>query len=285
MKFLVLGACGMAGHTISLYLKEAGHDVFGFDRRKSPLVPSAAGDAFDTALLATMIADGGYDVVINCIGVLNKAAEDNKAAAALLNGYLPHFLAKVTAGTKTRVFHMSTDCVFSGKRGSYRDTDMPDGETFYDRSKALGELNDEKNLTLRDSIVGPDINENGIGLLNWFMKSEGTVRGYTSAIWTGVTTLQLAMAMEKAAKSGLAGLYNCVPKSPVTKYELLCHFNKYLRGGEIEIIPDDSFVCDKSLIASDGIDVLEISDYEKMTADLAKWMKAHRDLYPHYNIK
>ena len=154
MKFLILGGNGMAGHIISLYLKEQGHDVTGFARSKSPFVPTVIGDAANTELLRGAIEAGSYDAVINAIGLLNQFAENNHSAAAFLNAYFPHFLAEVTEGTNTQIIHMSTDCVFSGKEGHYSETSQPDGATFYDRSKALGELDDDKNLTLRNSIVG-----------------------------------------------------------------------------------------------------------------------------------
>ena len=159
----------MAGHTISLYLKERGHEVYGFDLKESQYIDSFACNAFDTETLRTKILEGGYDTVINCIGVLNQFAENNHALASFLNSYFPHFLADVTKDTNIQVIHMSTDCVFSGKRRSYTEADFQDGETFHDRPKALGELNDEKNITLRNSIVGRDINPKGIGLLNWFL--------------------------------------------------------------------------------------------------------------------
>src|SRR5699024_1115052 len=108
---------------------------------------------------------------------------------------------------KTKIIHMSTDCVFSGKIGNYKEDSLRDGETFYDRSKALGELDNQKDLTFRNSIIGPDINENGIGLFNWFMKQEGSINGYSKAIWTGVTTLTLAKAMDSALKEDLVGIY------------------------------------------------------------------------------
>ena len=140
MRFLVLGCNGMAGHTISLYLKERGHDVFGFDRQRSSYVDSVAGDAMDGEALRLLIGKNKYDSVINCIGVLNQFAEQNKAVATYLNSYLPHFIAEITDGTDTQVIHMSTDCVFSGKRGEYTESEFKDGETFYDRAKALGEV-------------------------------------------------------------------------------------------------------------------------------------------------
>lgn len=286
MKFLILGCNGMAGHVISLYLSERGHDVTGFARYKSPFVPSIIGDASNTKLLKGVIATGNYDAVINAIGLLNQFAENNHAAASFLNGCLPHFLADITNNTTTQIIHMSTDCVFSGKTGGYTEASLPDGATFYDRSKALGELNDSKNLTLRNSIVGPDIKASGIGLLNWFMQQPGpTVNGYTSAIWTGQTTLQLAKTMEAAAKERAFGLVNAVPESSITKYELLKLFNKYLRGGELTINPVDGVTADKSLVRTNFDFNYVIPDYETMVAEMADWMKAHRSLYPHYNIK
>ena len=140
---------------------------------------SIAGDATDFDSLNTIIKTGKYDTVINCIGILNQFAENNHALAALLNSYLPHFVAASANAVDAQVIHMSTDCVFSGARGQYTEDDFPDGTTFYDRSKALGELNDDKNITLRNSIVGPDINERGIGLMNWFMKQSGEINGFT----------------------------------------------------------------------------------------------------------
>lgn len=284
MKFLVLGCNGMAGHMISLYMKEQGHEVIGFDRNPPIYVDGVSGDAFDSNTLKEIISNGHFDSVINCIGLLNQFAENNKAGASYLNAYLPHFLAQVTEGTATQVIHMSTDCVFSGKRGEYTEDDLPDGETFYDRSKALGELDDEKNITLRNSIVGPDINPNGIGLLNWFMKQSGAVNGYTKTMWTGQTTLQLAKTMEYAAKTKAHGLYNTVPAQSISKCDLIRLFNKYIRNEEIDIVPVDGVIADKSLKRTRFEFDYIIPDYEKMIAELAEWMVAHKSMYPHYNL-
>lgn len=291
MKFLVLGCNGMAGHLISLYLSEQGHDVMGFDRNASRLIKSVAGDARDTAAVASIIKEGRFDAVINCIGILNQFAEQNKALAAFLNAYFPHFLADITSGTETQVIHMSTDCVFSGKRGSYTESDFRDGETFYDRSKALGELDDDKNVTLRNSIVGPDINPQGIGLLNWFMKKTsgleepvGTLNGFTKAMWTGQTTLQLAKTMEAAAKEKAHGLYNTVPDHAVSKYDLLALFNQYFRDGRVVLNPVDGINADKSLQRTRYDFGYLIPDYEQMVRELADWTRQHKDLYPHYGL-
>lgn len=284
MRFLVMGCNGMAGHMISLYLHEQGHDVLGFARSKSKYVPSVEGSAEDTELIREIVSEGKFDSVINCIGALNQFAEADKARAVYLNSYFPHFLAKITENTDTQVIHMSTDCVFSGKKGSYQEDDLRDGETFYDRSKALGELDDDKNITLRNSIVGPDIKPSGIGLMNWFMQQSGTINGYTHAIWTGQTTLQLAKTMEFAAKEKAHGLFNTVPATAISKFELLKLFNHYLRQDSLEIVPVDRAAADKSLVRRrPGFDY-EIPSYEQMLEELAAWIHDHRDLYPHYKL-
>lgn len=284
MKFLVLGCNGMAGHMISLYLQERGHEVLGFDRRESKYVKSIVGDARDTENLKKLVLAGKFDSVINCIGVLNQFAEKDKALAVFLNSYLPHYLAEITSGTDTQVIHMSTDCVFSGKRGNYTENDFRDGETFYDRSKALGELEDNKNITLRNSIVGPDINAEGIGLLNWFMQQNGEIKGYTKAMWTGQTTLQLAKTMEVAAREKAHGLFNTVPDHAISKYNLLQLFNQYMRNNEVQITPVDGIVADKALKRTRFEFGYLIPDYEQMVAELAQWIREHSKMYPQYHL-
>lgn len=276
----------MAGHQISLYLQEQGHDVTGFALEKSNLLnKSIAGDATNFPVLKEIIQNGKYDTVINCIGILNQFAENNHPLAVILNSYIPHFVAQAANEVGSRVIHMSTDCVFSGVRGQYTEEDFPDGTTFYDRSKALGELNDDKNITLRNSIVGPDINQKGIGLLNWFMQQDGEVKGFTGAIWTGQTTLQLAKTMEVASKERATGLYNTVPSEAITKYDLLLLFNKYFRESKISIHPVEGIKANKSLKRTRFDFSYEIPDYEKMVAEAAQWTFNHKSLYPHYNLK
>lgn len=273
----------MAGHIICIYLKEQGHEVVGFSRRKVDFVASVSGDATDFSLLKGIIEIGHFDAVINAIGILNQSAEQNKERATILNGYLPHYLAKITEDMDTQIIHMSTDCVFSGHSGPYTENALRDGETFYDRSKAVGELDDEKNITLRNSIVGPDINVDGIGLLNWFMR-QSEVNGYTKAMWTGVTTIQLAKAMEKAAEVKAHGLVNMVYEKNISKYDLLCLFNRYLRGNKVIIHPFDGFSADKTLVRTNYDFDYKVPDYETMISEMAVWMRKHKELYPHYDI-
>lgn len=286
MKILVLGCNGMVGHLISLYFKEQAHEMVGFARSASKLLDKTIlGDALDMALIKQTIEEGSYDAVINCIGLLNQFAENNKAMAVLLNGYLPHYLAEITKDMKIKIVHMSTDCVFAGNDGPYYEDSLPNGVTFYDRSKAIGEINNEKDLTFRNSIIGPDIKESGIGLFNWFMKQKGPIGGFTGAIWTGVTTLTLAKAMEAALKENLSGLYNLVNNESINKFELCSLFNKYFRGGEVEINPDDRLQLDKSLRRKRNDFSFVVPSYEQQTKEMREWVDAHKELYPHYKVK
>jgi dTDP-4-dehydrorhamnose reductase len=284
VRFLVFGTSGMAGSTIATYLIERGHYVIGFSRNRSLGIRTIEGDVTNKELVKKTVVDGSYDVIINCIGILNQFAEQNHESAVYLNSYFPHLLVSLTKNIKTKVILMSTDCVFSGKTGGYTENDFPDGETFYDRTKALGEVNDGKNLTLRSSIVGPDLKEEGIGLLNWFMKQEGTIKGYTNALWTGVTTLELAKIMEQAALSSATGLINMVYQKPISKFKLLLLLNKHLRESKLIVEPFDSFISDKSLVRTNFNFNYNVPDYETMIIEMAVWLKSHKAKYPHYKL-
>lgn len=284
MKILVLGCNGMAGSTISLYLNERGNEVFGLAQSESRHVPTFVTDVTNFTELDKIIKRENFDVIINCIGLLIKDSEERKELAVLINSLLPHHLATVTRDMKTRIFHMSTDCVFSGKRGKYTEADLPDGELFYDRTKALGELVDSKNLTFRNSIIGPDINENGVGLFNWFMKQTGQIDGFTKALWTGVSTLQLAKTMEKAMQTSVTGLFNCVNNEAISKHDLLVLFKKHFHRNKLTINAVDGKPQDKSLVRTNFDLDYKIPRYETMVKEMAEWVYSHKELYSHYDF-
>lgn len=268
----------MAGHMLSLVLQEHGHSVTPVARRGVPLdnlvlldVQSPEFDKF----LQTHV----FDVVVNCVGVLNQFAEKDLARAIYLNSYFPHALAARFARTECKVVHISTDCVFSGKQGHYRETDTPDADTAYARTKALGEIKNDKDLTVRTSIIGPDLSPQGIGLLNWFLRQHGAVQGYEGAIWSGVTTLDLAHWLIKALERDITGLYHLTPGDSINKYQILCHFN-HLFEKAIPITPVAEPRVDKSIV--DTRQLLEVPGYRPMFEALADWTKARKHLYPHY---
>lgn len=225
---------------------------------------------------------GHYDVVINCIGVLNEACNNNPHQAIYLNSYLPHAIVHLLNDTDTKLIHLSTDCVFSGKAAPYDENSIHDGETLYDRTKSLGEVDCGRHLTFRNSIIGPDMKKNGIGLLNWFMKQSGTIHGYTGAIWNGVTTLTLAKAIEKATTDDLTGLYHLANATSINKYDLLQLFNGYLKDNKITILPSSTVQIDKTLLNSRQDFSFSVPSYEEMIMEMRDWISSHKNLYPHY---
>ncbi|MEG0260950.1 MAG: sugar nucleotide-binding protein [Lysinibacillus sp.] len=281
MKFLVLGATGMAGHIISLYLSEQGHEVTTYSRTPFPYCKNINGSILKRFSLQGILLNN-YDVVINCIGILNSACDDNPSKAVYVNSYLPHSIVDILKNTKTKLIHMSTDCVFSGKSAPYSENSIHDGETLYDRTKALGEVNDNKNLTFRNSIIGPDMKQDGIGLFNWFMKQQGTINGYTDAIWTGVTTLTLAKAIERAAIEDITGLYNLVNNQNINKFDLMGLFNKNFKTNDITILPCDKVKVDKTLHNNRSGFSFVVPTYEEMIMEMKDWIYAHQSFYPHY---
>ncbi|ATP40608.1 NAD(P)-dependent oxidoreductase [Solibacillus sp. R5-41] len=281
MKFLVLGATGMAGHTITYFLRENGHNVTTYSRTHFPLNKGITGDITDSSFFRSIISDD-YDVIINCIGILNEACDKDPEKAIFLNSYLPHAIVNRIKDTDTKLIHLSTDCVFSGKAAPYSEKSKHDGETLYDRTKSLGEVACGRHLTFRNSIIGPDIKESGIGLLNWFMKQSGTINGYTGAIWNGVTTLTLAKAIEKAATDNLTGLYHLVHPTSVNKYELLQLFNKHLKENKMTILPSPIVQLDKTLLNSRQDFSFTVPSYEEMIVEMHDWIFSHKNLYPHY---
>lgn len=281
---LVLGSDGMAGSMITQYLKERGHIIIATTRRKT----SAGNIYFDAANdlegLDKIIDKNKPEYVINCIGILNQQAEDNHPLAVKLNALLPQYADKLSDKYGYKLIHISTDCVFSGDKGGYKEDDTPDAKSFYGRSKAAGEIREGRNLTLRTSIIGPDPNPDGIGLFNWFMAQEGQINGYSKAIWSGVTTLQLAKSIEDSFTKNINGLYHLVNNEPIDKYNLLLLFMKYMNK-DIDIVSTDEYVNNKSLINTESKPRLVVPDYNVMTKQMSEWIADHKSMYPSYISK
>lgn len=282
-KILVLGANGMAGHVITIGLSETKelYDVISVARTNSIIAPTYLLDITNFEVLSTLIKKVKPDVIINCIGVLNKTAEDNPDKAILINAYLPHFLESVTKGEKIKVIHISTDCVFSGQEGNYIENSFKNGIGYYAQSKALGEIYNKKDLTFRTSIIGPEINHNGIGLFHWFYQQDIRINGYTNAIWTGITTIELLNAIKSAIVEDISGLYHLVNEQKISKYQLLNLMNVEFARKNI-IVPDNSYIIDKSLVNTRNDFSFSVKNYSEMLIDMKKWIQDHKSIYNHY---
>ncbi|SDD91488.1 dTDP-4-dehydrorhamnose reductase [Paenibacillus sp. UNCCL117] len=277
----VLGATGMAGHVIALFLEEQGYNVYRMSRSIAPSDKNVQIDATDFNSLIAWLEEIKPDVIVNSIGILQKEADARPDLAIQLNAYLPRKLEQHFKDCPTKLIHLSTDCVFSGATGGYTEDSFADGMTMYDRSKALGEVVNEKDLTFRMSIIGPDTDVNGTGLFNWFMKQQGVTKGYSEAIWNGVTTIELSKAIDAAIKQNISGLYHLTPNGKINKYDLLCLFQKEFEKKNVEIVPFDNYVVDKTLINTRTDFDHVIPTYPDMIKEMAVWVKEHKGLY-HY---
>lgn len=284
MKILVLGAGGMAGHVVSTYLREQGHSIDTLSANNKLDDNTVLLNVTDISSLKKYLDSKEYEIVINCIGLLVKPSEEHKDVAVLLNSYLPHFLEQQYDNTKTRIIHLSTDCVFSGEKPPYYENSLPDGTLFYDRSKSLGEIINDKDLTFRMSIIGPDMSPKGVGLFNWFYAQTGAISGYTKALWNGITTIELARGIQSAITQNLTGLYHLVPSNGVniSKYELLKLFRDEFGHNDLVINPSDTLSQDKTLVNTRTDFDFTVSDYPQMIKEMHNWIDAHNTMYSHY---
>lgn len=226
MKVLVIGANGMAGHVITRFLKQRGYDVSTVARSNADLIIDIENflELQRFSEIKTM-----FDFVINCVGLLVKDSNDRPDRAALVNGWFPHFLEQTFSQSNTRVIHLSTDCVFDGQKGNYVELDTHTETNWYGKSKSLGEINNNKDITFRMSIIGPEIKSTGTGLLHWVLTNpQQEIQGWDNAWWNGITTLQLAKCIEQfILNPKISGVYHLVNNTnKISKFELLCKFNE-----------------------------------------------------------
>jgi dTDP-4-dehydrorhamnose reductase len=278
-KVLVLGSQGMLGHIVALYLKETKKYKVITHSRNHNTKSTIHIDLTASRQLEQYLFQEKPDVVINCVGVLIKGSKTDPTNAIYLNAYFPHLLSDIIKFHGGKLIHISTDCVFSGLKGNYSEQDTPDASDTYGRSKALGELINDYDLTLRTSIVGPELKENGEGLFHWFMKSKGKVNGYTNVIWGGVTTLALAKVIEQGMDENIVGLQHVTNGVPISKYDLLDYFKYVWDKTDIDIIPDGKEKKDSSLITKRMAPLYFGFSYLQMLEDLRYWMQQHSELY------
>ena len=281
-KVVVLGSLGMAGHIMTEYLSNTGaYQVIGVARQAGSFVDKVL-NVTDFKALKYFLETEKPQFVINCVGAVVSHAEEHASSAILLNSYLPHFLSELGSKLHYKLIHISTDCVFSGKEGQYTENAYRDGDDNYARSKALGEVVNDRDLTIRTSIIGPELKLNGTGLLDWFFKQTGEVTGYTQAYWSGVTTLELAKASHEMMKQDIRGLYQLCPKDKISKYELL-NICKKVWAKNYTMIAFEAYKIDKSLVNTRADFQYPRPEYDMMLNELKDWMEMHPSLYSHYS--
>ena len=280
-KILVLGSSGMAGHMIAQYLREAGsYEVVDAGPRRKVFVGTTCVDLENPVRLEELFDAVIPNVLVNCTGVLVQASEVKKKEAVWINSYLPHLLLGLCQARDIRLIHLSTDCVFSGKTGPYREDSPKDGQLFYDRSKALGEIEGGNAITIRTSIIGPELRSAGSGFFSWVCRQEGSARGYRKALWSGVTTLELAKFVELVVSKNreLSGLLHYSVDGGISKFDLLRGINQVFGLG-LRIDPVDEPILDKRLICTREDLGMYPTGYRVQLLELKAWMSNHKELY------
>ncbi len=269
-KILIVASKGMLGHILKKYLESLNkYEVFATHRNDKDLKQKEfLLNVFDTNKLNDILEKIKPDFVINCAGILNKTAEENPDSAIFVNGYIPHYLDKMSIKYNYKLIHITTDCVFSGKAGNYKENDFKDATSYYGMSKSIGEVNNNRTFTIRTSIIGPDENPNGIGLFNWFMSQKGTVNGFTNVFWSGVTTLELSKAIEYSFNKNITGIYHLTNGIKISKYDLLKLIQKEFDKKDVEIIPYDNYFSDKSLVNTRTDFDFNVKSYEVMLKEM-----------------
>ena len=240
-KILLFGATGMAGHVIYYYLRSTGkYDISNVVYRTPLTEDSIVVDVTSRDVVTDVVHRVHPEIIINCIGILIRGSKEHPDNAILINAYFPHLLKRLSDEVGAKLIHISTDCVFSGKKGHYTEDDFRDADDVYGRSKALGEIINDKDLTIRTSIIGPELKKNGEGLFHWFMYQSGKVSGFKTAIWSGVTTLELAKAIDYALDSETAGLVHLSNGVGISKYDLLSMFKEIWQKQDVEVMSCDA---------------------------------------------
>jgi dTDP-4-dehydrorhamnose reductase len=257
MRIIILGGTGMLGHQLWKYLATCFPDTFVTIRNcrddygNSNLYQSESVieniDVSDLNVVTGVLKAIQPNIILNCIALTpRREVPDNPISSIFLNALLPHHLAKVAGDIGARVIHFSTDCVFDGTTGHYKDNSLTNATDLYGRTKALGEITAGHVLTLRSSFIGRELRD-GTELLEWFLAQQCEVKGFKNAIYTGFTTLEISRVIEHLLRRypDAAGLYN-VSSDPISKYDLLKLIAEKMRPS-MKVLPEEQFRCDRSL--------------------------------------
>ena len=276
----------MIGHQVFVQLNSLNsYSMYDFSFRKKFREESIIMDARDEKKFIEAIYNIKPNIIVNCIGILINGSKQDPKNAIFLNAYLPHKLASISKKMGSKLIQVSTDCVFSGNKNTpYTEDDLKDGTSIYARSKALGEINYDNHLTLRTSVVGPELKTDGEELFHWFMNQSEEISGYTKSIWSGVTTIELARAVRRGIENDICGIHHVTNNDPISKYELLMLMQKIF-ARDIKITPVDGIVSNKSFIDTRNLLGYKVPTYEKMLSELHEMIINNKSLYTQYFIE
>jgi len=279
-KILLFGITGMAGHIIyDYFLRLDGYEIIGTSYRKKIDNSTVLLDVSDFEAVEAIVKKERPKYIINAVGVLIRGSRDSSSNTILINSYLPHFLVGLARKYNAKLIHISTDCVFSGKNGGNTESSFRDADDVYGRSKALGEIENETDVTIRTSIIGPELKNQGEGLFHWFMMQDGAINGFNNVYWSGVTTLQLAKGIRIVLENNIIGIYHLTNGEKISKYNLMNLFKKIWNKNNITINEIKSIPKDKSFINTKFPDFNVNESYEEMLIDQYNFMEQNRDKF------
>jgi len=275
-KVLVLGNQGMLGHVLFKLLsnnnKNSRFTTIGINRSKNNTNKNSYYlDVLDFELLENFIDSHNPKYIVNCIGVLVEKSKKNPSLAIKINSLLPHFLNDISLKYNFKLVHISTDCVFNGQKGKYIESDLKTENNYYGLTKNLGEIDNNQNLTIRTSIIGPELKLRFTGLFNWIMSQNGKdVFGYSNAIWSGLTTIELSRFIIWILDKDYTGIVHATNNDQISKYDLIKLINKYFHLN-INLINKEDYIIDKSLVNT-KINDYKFPTYQNMIKFMKLWM-------------
>ena len=275
MKVLVIGSNGMAGHVITKYLRQQGHTVSTVAKTDASYCVDIE-NSLEVQSLTRILYN--FDYVINCIGLLVKDSIARPDRAAYINGWFPHYLEYLLKNTRTTLIHLSTDCVFDGSKGNYKEDAIHSEMNVYGKSKSMGEVNNDKDVTFRMSIIGPEIKSNGTGLFNWIVTTpDKEINGWNNALWNGITTLELAKCIDTYMSNPIiTGVYHLVNNdNKINIFKLLTKINKIFVLKKIVNETSGPKDVNKILVDTRQLIDFDIPDYDTMLLELKLWCEKH----------
>ncbi len=269
----------MLGHVVlNRFLSLEKYHVYDISSSRQMSPNTIICDVKNINRVEEIITEINPDYIINCIGVLISESIKNPSNAIFINAYFPHKLKEYSDKINAKLIHISTDCVFDGTKGNYSEEDKKTAQDTYGMSKSLGEIINNKDLTLRTSIIGPEIKENGEGLLHWLLNQNGEINGYSKSIWGGVTTLKLAEIIELAIKNDFTGLIHVTNGVKISKYDLLNLIIDVFNLEHINVLKTEGKISDKSLSTTRNELKEKVPSYREMIEELFFYIR-NNDIY------
>tara|TARA_B100000780_G_C21081605_1_gene435584 strand:- start:69 stop:938 length:870 start_codon:yes stop_codon:yes gene_type:complete len=283
-KVLVLGNKGMLGHvlyeTVQTIEFSEKYDVIGINRSDDNRDnKSFRLDVLNFIELEQFIKNKQPQYIVNCIGTLVEASINKPSLAVHTNSLLPHFLNEISEKYNFKLIHISTDCVFDGRKGTYNESDEKTETNYYGLTKNLGEIDNNRNLTIRTSIIGPELKSNSTGLFDWIVSEKGnTIHGYSSAMWSGLTTIELAKFIIWSLNKDLTGIVHATNSIGISKYDLINLITETF-DLNIDLLKNKDYRSDKTLLNT-KVDNYSFPSYITMVKEMKDWISLNKCIYP-----